>query len=67
MFLEQQISILEWFLKDHVTLKTGVMSNILILLLLFDQLNAVLETSFKINKCIYKQTITIYKQKSKMI
>ncbi len=25
MFLEQQISILEWFLKDHVTLKTGVM------------------------------------------
>ncbi len=25
MFVEQQISILEWFLKDHVTLKTGVM------------------------------------------
>ncbi len=25
MFLEQQISISEWFLKDHVTLKTGVM------------------------------------------
>ncbi len=25
MFLEQQISILEWFLKDHVTLKPGVM------------------------------------------
>ncbi len=24
-FLEQQIIILEWFLKDHVTLKTGVM------------------------------------------
>ncbi len=24
MFLEQQISISEWFLKDHVTLKTGV-------------------------------------------
>ncbi len=24
MFLEQQISILEWFLKDRVTLKTGV-------------------------------------------
>ncbi len=23
--LEQQISILEWFLKDHMTLKTGVM------------------------------------------
>jgi len=22
MFLEQQISILEWFLRDHVTLKT---------------------------------------------
>ncbi len=26
MFIEQQISILEWFLKDHVTLKAGVMS-----------------------------------------
>ncbi len=25
MFLELQIIILEWFLKDHVTLKTGVM------------------------------------------
>jgi len=25
MFLEHQILILEWFLKDHVTLKTGVM------------------------------------------
>ncbi len=25
MFIEQQISILEWFLKDHVTLKSGVM------------------------------------------
>ncbi len=25
MFLEQQISILQRFLKDHVTLKTGVM------------------------------------------
>ncbi len=25
MFLEQQVSILEWFLKDHVTLKSGVM------------------------------------------
>ncbi len=25
LFLKQQISILEWFLKDHVTLKTGVM------------------------------------------
>ncbi len=25
MFLEQQIGILEWFLKDHVTLKTGIM------------------------------------------
>ncbi len=24
LFLEQQISTLEWFLKDHVTLKTGV-------------------------------------------
>ncbi len=23
MFLEQQISLLEWFLKDHMTLKTG--------------------------------------------
>ncbi len=26
MFLEQQISILEWFLKDHVTLKTREMA-----------------------------------------
>ncbi len=26
MYLEPQISILEWFLKDHVTLKTGVMA-----------------------------------------
>jgi len=25
MFLEQQIIILDWFLKDHVTLKTGGM------------------------------------------
>ncbi len=25
MFLEQQISISECFLKDHVTLKTGIM------------------------------------------
>jgi len=24
-FLEQKIGILEWFQKDHVTLKTGVM------------------------------------------
>ncbi len=26
MGLEHQISILEWFLKDHVTLKTGAMA-----------------------------------------
>ncbi len=26
MFLEHQISILEWLLRDHVTLKTGVMA-----------------------------------------
>ncbi len=26
MFFEQQISMLVWFLKDHVTLKTGVMA-----------------------------------------
>ncbi len=26
MFLEDQIRIWEWFLKDHVTLKTGVMA-----------------------------------------
>ncbi len=25
MFPEQQICLVEWFLKDHVTLKTGVM------------------------------------------
>jgi len=28
IFLAQQISILEWFLKDHVTLKTGLFHNI---------------------------------------
>ncbi len=28
MFLEQQIFLLEWFLKGHVTLKTGVMAAI---------------------------------------
>ncbi len=28
MFVEQQISILEWFLKDHVTLKTVMMLKI---------------------------------------
>jgi len=27
MFLEHKISILELFLKDHVTLKTGVMTS----------------------------------------
>ncbi len=27
MFIEQQISILEWFLKDHLTLKIGVMAD----------------------------------------
>ncbi len=26
MFLEDQISIFKWFLKDHVTLKNGVMA-----------------------------------------
>ncbi len=26
MFFEHQISKLEWFLKDHATLKTGVMA-----------------------------------------
>ncbi len=26
MFLEHQISILQWFLKDHVTLKIEVMA-----------------------------------------
>ncbi len=26
MLSEQQINLLEWFLKDHVTLKTGEMS-----------------------------------------
>ncbi len=28
MFIEHQIIILEWFLKDHVTMKTGVMMKI---------------------------------------
>ncbi len=26
MFLEHKISVSEWFLKDHVTLKIGVMA-----------------------------------------
>ncbi len=30
MFLEQQISISEWFLKDHVTLKTDAENSALI-------------------------------------
>ncbi len=36
LILEQQISILEWFLKDHVTLKTGIMAeNVLTLSAIF--------------------------------
>ncbi len=27
MVIEDQISILEWFLKDHVTVRTGVMDD----------------------------------------
>ncbi len=40
MTVEQQISILEWFLKEHVTLKTGEMvaENVTV----FDQINAAL-------------------------
>ncbi len=40
MFL--QISILEWFLKDHVTLKTGVMI-LLILLICITEINDILK------------------------
>ncbi len=43
MFLEHLINILEWFLKDHGTLKTGVMFLKLIILLFLlnsDQINA---------------------------
>jgi len=29
MFLEQQTNILEWFLKDHVTLKTNYENSVL--------------------------------------
>ncbi len=36
LILEQQISILEWFLKDHVTLKTGIITeNVLTLSAIF--------------------------------
>ncbi len=53
MFLEQQIGILEWFLKDHVTLKTGVM--MLKIQLCITGINYILKyihvenTSFKLN------------------
>ncbi len=40
--MSQQISILEWFLKDHVTLKTGVMMLKMKLLI----------TEIKKNECI---------------
>ncbi len=51
LLLEQRISILEWFLKDHVTLKTGVMMHCktginyirtfkLFLIVFFKQLNS---------------------------
>ncbi len=43
MFLEQQISILEWFLKDHVTQKTAIWNyNIFQFYCIFDQTNAAL-------------------------
>ncbi len=32
MFLEKQISILEWFLKDRVTLKTEVIATEIVLI-----------------------------------
>ncbi len=40
-FLNQQISILEWFLNDHVTLKTGVM--MLKIKLCITQINSILK------------------------
>ncbi len=48
VFLKQQISILEWFLKDHVTLKAGVM--ILKIQLCITEINYILnELKQKIN------------------
>ncbi len=53
MFLEQQIGVLEWFLKDHVTLKTGVM--MLKIQLCITEINYILKyihvenTYFKLN------------------
>ncbi len=49
MFVEQEIGILEWFLKDHVTLKTGVTGTFLYRILsgnIFDKTLAVREQRF---------------------
>jgi len=50
MFLEHQISILELFLKDHVTLKTGVM--ILKIQLCITEINYIL-TYIKIKNTVF--------------
>ncbi len=61
LFLEQQISILEWFLKDHVTRKTGVM--MLTIQLNITEINNILKyvtldykTSFKSLRYIYSNS-----------
>ncbi len=51
MFIKQQISILEWFLKDHVTLKTGVM--MLKIQLCITGMNYILKY-IKIESCYYR-------------
>ncbi len=65
MFLEQQISILEWFLKGNVTLKTGVM--MLKIQLYITEINYILQYKtviwncnnillyFSLNKCSHSE------------
>ncbi len=52
MFLEQQISILEWFLKDHVTLKTGAMA-VALSLIIFQNIT-VFNVILHLGKCSLK-------------
>ncbi len=47
---EQQINILEWFLKDHVTLKTGVM---ILKIQLCIEISCILQYIFYCNNTYY--------------
>ncbi len=51
MFIEWQISILEWFLKDHMTLNTGAMMpeiNFAIILIYYIWIYLKIENSYSI-------------------